>query len=337
MIVPFPVGLPDDEPEARPAAIPLPNDDDALLDAYSRAVTRAVEAVAPSVVNVEVRRSSGRGSGGSGSGFVFTPDGFTLTNSHVVQAARRVEVRLSDGRSWSADVVGDDPDTDLAVLRFDSPGLVPVRLGDSRTLRPGQLVVAIGNPYGFQASVTAGVVSALSRSLRSQSGRLMDDLIQTDAALNPGNSGGPLVSSRGDVVGVNTAVIRPAQGICFAIPIHTAEFVAGRLIKDGRIRRAWLGIGGQTVPFSRNQVRFHRLTVESGVLVVSVEKGGPAEAAGLSEGDVIVAFAGEPVASIEDLHRRLTDGPIGHRATVTILRRAERRDVEIEPRESGSR
>jgi S1-C subfamily serine protease len=337
MILPFPVAHSGDEPAARPAALPPLDEDAALLDAYSRAVTRAVDAVAPAVVNVEVRRAGGRGSGGSGSGFVFTPDGFTLTNSHVVQGARQVEVRLSDGRACPADVVGDDPDTDLAVLRFTALGLVPARLGDSRSLRPGQLVVAIGNPYGFQASVTAGVVSALSRSLRSQSGRLMDDLIQTDAALNPGNSGGPLVSSRGEVVGVNTAVIRPAQGICFAIPIRTAEFVAGRLIKDGRIRRAWLGIGGQTVPFSRNQVRFHRLDVESGVLVVSVEKSSPAEAAGLAEGDVIVAFAGRPVAGIDDLHRQLTDGPIGQRMVVTVLRRAEKRDVAIEPRESPRR
>jgi S1-C subfamily serine protease len=336
MILPFPVANPEDEPLGPPSSV-APPDDSELLDAYSRAVTRAVEAVAPAVVYVEVRRARGRGPGGSGSGFVFTPDGFTLTNSHVVQGVRQVEVRLADGRAYAADVVGDDPDTDLAVLRFGAQGLVPVRLGDSRTLRPGQLVVAIGNPYGFQASVTAGVVSALSRSLRSQSGRLMDDLIQTDAALNPGNSGGPLVSSRGEVVGVNTAVIRPAQGICFAIPIRTAEFVAGCLIKDGRIRRAWLGIGGQTVPFSRNQVRFHRLAVGSGVLVVSVEKGAPAEAAGLAEGDVIVDFAGQPVADIDALHRLLTDGPIGQRVPVTILRRAEKRSVEIQPKESTPR
>jgi S1-C subfamily serine protease len=331
------VGLPEGDPEETGAALPPPNEDAALLDAYSHAVTRAVDAVAPAVVNVEVGRAGRRGSGGAGSGFVFTPDGFTLTNSHVVQGASRVEVRLSDGYALPADVVGDDPDTDLAVLRFAAPGLVPVRMGDSRSLRPGQLVVAIGNPYGFQCSVTTGVVSALGRSLRSQSGRLMDDLVQTDAALNPGNSGGPLVSSRGDVVGVNTAVIRPAQGICFAIPIHTAQFVAGRLIKDGRIRRAWLGIGGQTVPLSRNRVRFHRLPVEGGVLVLSVEKGGPAAAARLAEGDVIVALAGEPVAGIDDLHRRLTHGPIGVRVPLTVLRRTEKLEIDIVPRETGAR
>ncbi len=338
MILPFPVGLQEEPADAGGAVLPPPNEDAALLDAYSQAVTRAVDAVAPAVVNVEVRGGTGRrGPGGSGSGFVFTPDGFTLTNSHVVQGAKQVEVRLSDGHAFAADVVGDDPDTDLAVLRFGAPALVPVRLGESRSLRPGQLVVAIGNPYGFQTSVTAGVVSALGRSLRSQSGRLMDDLIQTDAALNPGNSGGPLVSSRGEVVGVNTAVIRPAQGICFAIPIRTAQFVAGRLIKDGRIRRAWLGIGGQTVPLLRNHVRFHHLAVESGVLVLSVEKGGPAAAAGLAEGDVMVAFAGEAVSGIDDLHRRLTDGPIGIRVPVTVLRRSEKLEVEIVPRESRSR
>ena len=337
MTAAFPVGLPDDEREGG-KALPPPNEDSALLDAYSQAVTRAVEAVAPAVVNVEVGGRAGQGGpGGSGSGFVFTPDGFTLTNSHVVQGAKRVAVRLPDGHSFAADVVGDDPDTDLAVLRFDAHDLVPVRLGDSRSLRPGQLVVAIGNPYGFQASVTAGVVSALGRSLRSRSGRLMDDLIQTDAALNPGNSGGPLVSSRGEVVGVNTAVILPAQGICFAIPIRSAEFVAGRLIKDGRIRRAWLGIGGQTVPLLRNHVRFHRLAVESGVLVVSVEKDGPAAAAGLVEGDLMVAFAGEPVASIDDLHRRLTDGPIAARVPVAVLRRGEKLELDIVPRDSRPR
>jgi S1-C subfamily serine protease len=293
-------------------------------------VTRAVETVAPSVVNVEVPRR------GSGSGFVLTPDGFALTNSHVVQGATRVEARLPDGRTLAADVVGDDPDTDLAVIRFDAPELRPAPLGDSGALRAGQLVVAIGNPYGFQCSVTAGVVSALGRSLRARAGRLMDNLIQTDAALNPGNSGGPLVNSRGEVVGVNTAVILPAQGICFAIPMRTAQFVAGRLIKDGRIRRGFLGLGGQTAPITRNHVRLHRLAAPTGVLVLSVEPKGPAAAAGLETGDVIVAFGGRPVATIDDLQRLLADGPIGTRTTLTFLRRGERREVEVTPQEGRS-
>jgi S1-C subfamily serine protease len=246
-------------------------------------------------------------------------------------------VKLSDGRDFSADVVGDDPDTDLAVLRFSASELPRVRFGDSRALRPGQLVIAIGNPYGFECSVTAGVVSALGRSLRSQSGRLMDDLVQTDAALNPGNSGGPLVSSRGEVVGVNTAVIRPAQGLCFAIPGHTAQYVASRLIRDGRIRRAWLGIGGQTVPLGRNRVRFHRLRAASGVLVVSVEKGGPAEAAGVRDGDVIVGFGDAAVTSIDDLHRLLTDRPSEAAASLALLRGAEKLAIEVVPREGRLR
>jgi S1-C subfamily serine protease len=293
-------------------------------------VTHAVEAVAPSVVNVEVPRR------GSGSGFLLTPDGFALTNSHVVAGAPRVEAKLPDGRVLPAHVVGDDPDTDLAVIRVDAPDLAPVRLGDSSALRVGQLVVAIGNPYGFQCSVTAGVVSALGRSLRSRTGRLMDNLIQTDAALNPGNSGGPLVDSRGEVIGVNTAVILPAQGICFAIPIRTAQFVAGRLIKDGRIRRGFLGLGGQTAPLPRNHVRLHRLEAATGVLVLSVEPGGPAAAAGVAEGDVIVAFAGRPVAAIDDLQRLLAEGPIGARTTLTVLRRGEKRELEVTPEESWS-
>jgi S1-C subfamily serine protease len=307
--------------------------DDALLDAYSQAVTRAVDAVAPAVVFIETTRPRHA----SGSGFVLTPDGFALTNSHVVRGASALEVRLSDGRTASARVVGDDPDTDLAVVRVDAPGLVAVRLGDSRSLRPGQLVVAIGNPYGFECSVTTGVVSALGRSLRAESGRLMDNLIQTDAALNPGNSGGPLVSSRGEVVGVNTAIIRPAQGLAFAIPIHTAQFVAGRLIKDGRIRRGFLGLGGQTAPIPRNLVRAHRLSAPTGVRILSVEPGGPAARAGLLDGDVIVEFAGKSVATIDDLHRLLADDPAGVKVTVRVLRRVDVVTVEVTPGESGGR
>jgi S1-C subfamily serine protease len=325
MMILFPVAGKDEIPGGPQPASP-PVDDRPLLDAYSDAVTRAVEAVAPSVVNLEVGR-------GGGSGFLLTPDGFTLTNSHVVQGARSVRVRLSDGNSLPGSVIGDDPDTDLAVVRFEPPGLLPVRLGDSRALRVGQLVVAIGNPYGFQCSVTTGVVSALGRSLRAQSGRLMDNLIQTDAALNPGNSGGPLVSSRGEVIGVNTAVILPAQGICFAIPIHAAQFVAGRLIKDGRIRRGHLGLGGQTVPLSRRVVRAQALAAETGVLVISVEPSSPAAAAGVATGDVIVGFAGQSVAGIDDLQRLLADGPVGTSAPLTLLRRAEKRTLEVVPRE----
>jgi len=241
---------------------------------------------------------------------------------------------LADGRTLPAQVIGDDTDTDLAVVRFEADGLTPVRLGDSSTLRVGQLVVAIGNPYGFQCSVTAGVVSALGRSLRSRNGRLMDNLIQTDAALNPGNSGGPLVTSRGEVVGVNTAVILPAQGICFAIPIRTAQFVVGRLIKDGWIRRGFLGLGGQTVPLPRNLVRAHGLEVGGGVLVVSVEAGGPAAAAGVADGDVIVGFGGQPVATIDDLHRLLAAGPVGTRTALTVVRDGEKKTLEVVPIES---
>jgi S1-C subfamily serine protease len=347
MLIPFSVANRSDpeREEPAPAPAPTPLTDEALLDAYSTAVTRAVDAVAPSVVGIEVAGSptSGRarrppgGSAprGSGSGFVLSPDGLVLTNSHVVHGASEIAVRLTGGQAFGAELIGDDPDTDLAVLRFEAPGLQPVRLGDSRALRPGQLVIAIGNPYGFQCSVTAGVVSALGRSLRSSSGRLMDNLIQTDAALNPGNSGGPLVSSRGEVIGVNTAVIYPAQGLCFAIPIATAQFVAGRLIKDGRIRRGVIGIGGQTVPVARQLVRFHHLPAETGVLVLSVEPSSPAAAAGLEEGDVILALGGEPVASVEDLQRLLADGPVETAVSLTILRRTERKTVEVVPRDSA--
>jgi S1-C subfamily serine protease len=292
--------------------------DDSLLDAYSRAVTGAVGIVSPSVVNIEVHQTAGRTRSGEprerrggGSGFVFTPDGLILTNSHVVHDARRIEVTLADGRRMPASAIGDDPASDLAVVRVDEPGLTAAALGDSQQLRVGQLVVAIGNPYGFQSTVTAGVVSALGRSLRSYSGRLIDDVIQTDAALNPGNSGGPLVDSAGRVVGVNTATILPAQGICFAIGINTAKFVASRLLRDGRIRRSYIGVSAQTVPVHRRVVRFYDLAKESGALVLSVEENSPAKRAGLRDGDIIVALEGHPIAGVDDLHRVLTDVRVG--------------------------
>ena len=292
-----------------------------VLDAYSEAVIAAAERVSPSVVKIEVQQ--GR-RGGSGSGFVFTPDGFILTNSHVIHDASSIHVVLPEGERYQADKVGEDPDTDLAVLRITALNLTPVVLGDSQSIRVGQLVIAIGNPYGFQATVTSGVVSALGRSLRSQTGRLIDNVIQTDAALNPGNSGGPLVTSNGEVIGVNTAIILPAQGICFAIAINTAKFVAGRLIKDGRIRRGYLGVAGQNVPLHRALVRTHHLSINSGIFVISVEQNSPAQKAGLRDGDIIVGLDDHEVASIDVLHRLLTDYQPGVRARLTVLRGTEK-------------
>ena len=321
--------------------------DDDLLDAYSRAVINAAERVSPSVVNIEVHKSPGgkqttnfrlpEEMRGSGSGFIFTPDGFILTNSHVVHEANKIDVALSDGRRFQGDLVGDDPETDLAVIRINGPKFVAAPLGDSQKIRVGQLVIAIGNPYGFQCTVTSGVVSALGRSLRSMSGRLIDNVIQTDAALNPGNSGGPLVNSQGEVVGVNTAVILPAQGICFAIAINTAKYVAARLIKEGKIRRSYIGLGGQNVPLLRRFVRFFHLSVESGVLVVSIESNSPAQRAGLSEGDVIIGFDDQPIAGIDDLHKMLTEEKVGVHTKLTFLRRSEKLDVDIVPEESKAR
>ncbi len=302
-----------------------PLDDAGLLDAYSSAVTAAAACITPSVVNIEVTKRGG------GSGFFFTPDGFVLTNSHVVGDAPAVDVTTNDGARYAASVIGSDPHTDLAVVRISAPTQVAARLGDSDAIRPGHLVVAVGSPYGFQYTVTAGVVSALGRTMRAQSGRLIENVIQTDAALNPGNSGGPLVNSRGEVIGVNTAVILPAQGICFAIGINTAKFVASRLIRDGQIVRSYIGVAGQTVPLHRRIVRFYSLAAETGVLVVQVEKGSPAEAAGLHEGDVVVAYGDRIVSSVDDLHRILTDEQVGKPSQLTVIRTTEKLVCTVVP------
>jgi S1-C subfamily serine protease len=301
--------------ESTPDPHPPHLSDDDLLDAYSAAVTSAAARITPSVVNVEV--FSAKGKRGGGSGFLFTPDGFILTNSHVVGGAASIEVTLADGTRCKASVAGNDPHTDLAVLRVSAPSQVPARLGDSDSIRPGQLVIAVGNPLGFQATVTAGVVSALGRTMRAQSGRLIDSVIQTDAALNPGNSGGPLVSSRG--------------GICFAIAINTAKFVAARLIRDGQIVRSYIGVAGQSAPLHRRVVRYYELPVESGVLVLSTEAESPAASADLREGDVIVAYGETPVSSVDDLHRLLTEEQIGKRSELTVIRRTEKLLLPVVP------
>lgn len=301
--------------------------DTTLLDAYSEAVSTVADRVGPSVVHIDAGK-------GSGSGFVFTPDGFVLTNSHVVHGAAALTVNFSDGRKLPAEIKGDDPSTDLAVLRVPDARLTPVLLGDSATLKVGQIAVAMGSPYGFQATLTAGVISALGRSFRSASGRLIDNVIQTDAALNPGNSGGPLLNSKGEVIGVNTAVILPAQGLCFAIPINTAKFVAGWLIKEGKIRRGYLGIAGQNVPLPKAIVRFHNLETEHAILVISVEKNSPAERAGLRIGDYLIAFNGREISNVDDLHRLLTERPVSQRVALTVVRGEHRFNLPIVPVES---
>jgi S1-C subfamily serine protease len=331
------------EPTTAPAS-PVAGRDGELFDAYSTAVISAAERVSPSVVNIDVqvpvKSTPGQpprpGQGhGSGSGFIFTPDGFLLTNSHVVHDATKIEVTFQDGTRLPARIVGDDPQTDLAVIHVTGSGLPAVEFGDSSAIRVGQLVVAIGNPYGFQTTVTAGVVSNLARSFRSQTGRLIDNIIQTDAALNPGNSGGPLVDSRDRVIGVNTAIIPMAQGICFAIPANTAQFVAARLIRDGKIRRSYIGFAGQNVPLQRKVVRFHKLDVDSGVLVVGLEADSPAVKAGLREGDVIVSFDSKPIFTIDDLQRLLTDERVGVTSPITVVRGGtEMVTVDITPAEA---
>ena len=300
---------------------------DDRLDAYSRAVTSAAARVAPAVVHIELPR-------GAGSGFVFAPDGLILTNSHVVSGAAHVRVTLLDGRRFDADVLGDDPDTDLAVLRITADALASVAFGDSSALRPGQLVIAIGNPFGFQHTVTAGVVSALGRGLRARTGRLIENLIQTDAAVNPGNSGGPLVTAAGEVVGVTTAIIRGGNGIAFAIPANAAQAVVSLLLRDGRVRRAVLGISAHTTPLPRRVVVEHRLISAQGVVVTEVHRGSPADVAGVRPGDVIVEFDGEMLDGVDALHRQLTAATIDTPVTVRILRAGALRRLTVVPSDS---
>jgi S1-C subfamily serine protease len=314
-------------PLAGPSSSSQPTDsrrtnDSGLLDAYSQAVIRAAETVSPAVLKIDVRLNGqgGRRAGGSGSGFLIAPDGFALTNSHVVSGADEIHVTMSDGHRTRATLVGDDPDSDLAVIRLPHSDLPFATFADSQAIRVGQLAIAVGNPLGFQYSVTAGVVSALGRSLRAGSGRLMDDILQTDAALNPGNSGGPLVDSHGRVIGVNTAMILPAQGICFAIASNTARLVATQLIGFGRVRRSYLGIAGQNVVLPRWLVRKHDLLQDSGVVVAGIEPGSPAQHAGLEQGDLLVALDEAPIESIDDLHRQLTGARAGVPAQLTIIR-----------------
>jgi S1-C subfamily serine protease len=316
----------------------IPPEDEALLDAYSRAVIDVVERVGPAVVRLDVKAGDDRRHGGTGSGVIVAPDGLVLTNSHVVDGAGRVNVTTVDGRSLAARVVGNDPDTDLALVRVDAPVTLPAAaLGNSRLLKRGQLVIAIGNPLGFESTVTTGVVSALGRSLRARSGRLIDDVIQTDAALNPGNSGGPLVSSHGEVVGINTAVIMGAQGICFAVAANTASFVLGELVRHGRVRRAYIGVAAQQFTLSRRRRHAAGLAQESAVMIATVEPGSPAERAGLVFGDIILTLDGLAVTGADDLIRMLAGEKIGRRVEIEILHSGSRRTLSLMPDERTHR
>jgi S1-C subfamily serine protease len=310
----------------------FPESDEDLLDAYSRAVVGVVEKVGPAVVSIGVKkhtRSQRFGGEGAGSGVIIAPDGFVLTNNHVVEGADEVEVNLTDGSTFPAQIVGTDPATDLAVVRVGSNNLPTAEMGNSDSLRVGQLVIAIGNPLGFQSTVSTGVISALGRALRGQSGRLIENVIQTDVPLNPGNSGGPLVDSRGRVIGINTAMISMAQGISFAVPVNTAKWVVSELLTRGKVRRAYLGLGAQVRPLSRRTQRYFELTATTAVEVVSVEESGPAHRAGLREGDLIVALNGQSIATVDDIHRLLTGQPAGSVIKLTILRDQERREVQV--------
>ncbi len=325
--------------------------DAALLDAYSSTVVNVAKKVSPSVVQIKVRNQSaelapgrrtpsqrrppnqGNADGGSGSGFIISSDGFIITNNHVVAGATEIKVQLPDSREYEATLIGRDPDTDIAVLKIYADGLKAIRFANSRNLQVGQIAIAIGNPYGFQYSLTAGVVSALGRTLRSESGRLIDDVIQTDASLNPGNSGGPLVNSEGDVIGVNTAVILPAQGICFAVSSNLTALVAGKLIMTGRVRRGYLGIAGQLINLTERIVQYNQLSAKTGVMVVSVEHDGVAGNAELMQADIIVGLNDQSITSVDDLHRLLTDDTIGRQIQLTILRENRKKSIVVTPGE----
>src|SRR5215212_5573460 len=318
---------PDDTSPSRDAFAPAP--DAELLDVYSDAVTRVVDQVGPAVVRAEPQGRRGRG--GVGSGVIISPDGLVLTNSHVVHGARNLQLLLPDGRTTKARVVGNDPDADLALLRADSDGLPFAKLGNSKKLKRGQIAIAIGNPFGFESTVTAGVISALGRSPRSRTGHLIDDVIQTDAALNPGNSGGPLVSSNGEVIGVNTAVIAGAQGICFAVASNTADFVVSELIRHGQVRRAYIGVSAQTTLVPRRVALAAGIKNSTGATVITLEPGSPAARAGLELGDVVVALDGAPVKGVDDLIRHLTAERIGREVALTVLRQGSVRLVRLTP------
>ena len=323
----------------------LPNKDAALLDAYSRTVIGVTQTVSQAVVQIKVdkpqrgnrrRRPANPGQPrpfGTGSGFIISSDGYIVTNSHVVSGANKIEVALQDGRFFQAKLIGDDPATDLAVVQINAENLKVAQFGDSDQLQVGQLAVAIGNPYGFQYTVTAGVVSALGRTLRSESGRLIDDVIQTDAALNPGNSGGPLVDSNGKIIGVNTAVILPAQGICFAVAANLAKYVVGKLILEGKVRRGYIGIAGQMIRLNPRNVTFHQLAQKSGVLIQQIEPDGPAYNSELQPGDVIIGFNEDKVATIDDLHKLLDETTIKQRIELKVLRRGRKVRVVVIPAE----
>jgi S1-C subfamily serine protease len=310
--------------------MPADLSDAELLDHYSAAVSGAIERAHPAVVHIEAATPQGPG---SGSGFFISPDGYLLTNSHVVHGAASLRVALADGRRLPADLIGDDPHTDLAVLRAAATDVAHLSLADSDAVRPGQIAIALGSPMGFQQTATAGIVSGLGRSLRAGSGRLIENIIQTDAALNPGNSGGPLVNARAEVIGVNTAIIRPAQGICFAIASNIARWVAGWLIKDGRVRRSFIGVAGQNVPLLRKLVRHYHLEQDTGVLVAGIEPGSPAARAGLAEGDIVIALDTHPTPRVEALHRLLTADRVGESAALTVIRGVDKLSLPIIPLE----